>query len=185
MDANTIVNVINRSSWMVSYEIPETDHRHRNFAPGEVKKIPYGEIEAVCQQNGGQVIFDEYLMIQDPKAAEEAMNKKPEPEYFMTAEQVKKWLPTCSLDELLDALDFAPEGVLSLIKQYAVELPLSDMNKCNAIKEKLHFDVIKALELIKEDEPKKEEEKKERRAAPKAEKETGRRVSIKLPENKE
>ena len=183
MDTNKIVNVTNRCSHIVGYTIPETDNRSRTFAPGETKKIPYDEIEAVCQTYGGKIIFDNYLMIGDSTLVETIMDKKPEPEYFMTADQVKKWLPTCTQDEFLDALDFAPEGVISLIKQYALELPLNDMNKCNAIKEKLNFDVLKALELTKEDEPKQEEEKKERRAAP-AEK-SGRRVSIKLPENKE
>jgi len=105
----------------------------------------------------------------------------------MTSEQVKQWLPSCSLDQLLDALDFAPDGVLSLIKKYAVELPLNDMNKCNAIKEKLKFDVLKAIELekmSKEEDAPKQEEKKERRVAPPKTEEPARRASITLPEKK-
>jgi len=38
-------------------------------------------------------------------------------------------MKTGSLDEFLDCLDFAPEGVTDLIKTLAVELPLNDVAK--------------------------------------------------------
>lgn len=187
--AEDLLTVTNRSSHSVSYPVPESDGtRWRDFEPGTSKKLTYGELEQAIQQSGCALLFAKYLMITDPNAAEEIMNKKQEPEYFMTSEQVKKWLPTCSLNELLDALDFAPDGVLSLIKQYAVELPLTDMNKAEAIKEKLGFDVMRAIQLDKESkatEEAKQEEKKERRvtiAAPAGQ--AGRRVVVTAPENK-
>ena len=40
----TMYNVKNRSSSMVVYKIPETNLR-REFAPGETKRIPFGELE--------------------------------------------------------------------------------------------------------------------------------------------
>ena len=187
MKSDTILLVTNRSSHVVGYPIPEAEGRWRDFNPGETKKITFGEIEAACQKEGTKVLFCKYLLINSSEAVEEVMNEKPEPEYFMTAEQVKSWMPTCTLDQFLDALDFAPEGVLSLIKKYAVELPLNDMNKCNAIKEKLKFDVLKAIELDKasKEDASKVEEKKERRAAPAAPvAEPGRRVNITLPDKK-
>ena len=50
-----------------------------------------------------------------------------------------------SLDAFLDALDFAPTGVIDLIKTFAVQLPLNDVEKCNALKEKTGFDVMTAI----------------------------------------
>lgn len=184
-----ILNVTNRSSHSVSYPVPESDNkRWRDFAPNETKKITYGEIEAAVQQPGCNLLFYRYLLITDSDAAEEVMNQKPELEYFMTADQIKTWLPTCSLDQLLDALDFAPEGVLTLIKKYAVELPLNDMNKANAIKKKLKFDVIKAIELdktSKEEDKVPLEEKKERRVVLNdSNGQPTRRVTITPTENK-
>ena len=44
MDKNTICSVKNRSSSQVCYRIPE-DGIRRTFAPGEVKKINYNELE--------------------------------------------------------------------------------------------------------------------------------------------
>jgi len=187
MNADTILLVTNRSSHTVAYPIPETEGRWRTFAAGETKKLPFNEIEAACQIDGCKALFNRYLLIDNAEAAEAAMNIKPEPEYFMTSEQVKKWLPACSLDELLDALDFAPDGVLTLIKKYAVELPLNDMNKCNAIKEKLKFDVLKAIELdkiSKEDTPKVEEKKERRVTLVTKTEEPTRRVNIKLSDEK-
>ena len=55
-------------------------------------------------------------------------------------------------DDFLDCLDFAPVGVIDLIKQLAVSLPLNDMEKREAIKNKFGFDVTKAIENSKIDE---------------------------------
>jgi len=56
-----------------------------------------------------------------------------------------------SLDEFLDCLDFAPEGVLDLIKEYAVTLPLNDVAKRQAILDKLGFNVTVAIDLQKDE----------------------------------
>ena len=45
----TKYNVKNRSSSVVVYRIPETNLR-REFAPGEVKSIPFGELEKLTFQ---------------------------------------------------------------------------------------------------------------------------------------
>ena len=50
-----------------------------------------------------------------------------------------------SLEEFLDCLDFAPEGVLEAIKTLSVELPLNDVAKRKAILEKMNFNVDNAV----------------------------------------
>ena len=47
----------------------------------------------------------------------------------------------------MDCLDFAPEAVKDTIKSMAVDLPLNDMSKRQAILDKLGFDVTKAIEI--------------------------------------
>ena len=64
----------------------------------------------------------------------------------------------------MDALDFAPEGVVSLIKDKAVEIKLNDVYKREIIAQKTKFDVSKAIEYNEVSE--KVEEVKERRSAP-------------------
>ena len=42
-----------------------------------------------------------------------------EREYFFSEADIKKLMTEDSLDAFLDALDFAPEGVIDMIKEYA------------------------------------------------------------------
>ena len=56
-----------------------------------------------------------------------------------------------SLDSFLDALDFAPIGVIDLIKKMAIEIPMVDIQKRKALKEKTGFDVEAALKHNEED----------------------------------
>ena len=59
-------------------------------------------------------------------------------------------MQTGSLDEFLDCLDFAPEGVKDLIKNLSVELPLNDVAKREAILNKLGFNVDNAIRIKRE-----------------------------------
>jgi hypothetical protein len=59
-------------------------------------------------------------------------------------------MKTGSLDEFLDCLDFAPEGVKDLIKNLSVELPLNDVAKREAIFNKLGFNVDNAIRIKRE-----------------------------------
>lgn len=139
------VQVKNRSSSMVVYSIPEKNIR-REFMPAETKILPYEELADLTFQPGGRAIMENFLQIQSVEATSE-LNVHTEPEYNMSEKDVQELLTTGSLDSLLDALDFAPVGVIDLIKQYAVALPLNDMSKRKAIKDKTGFDVTKALEM--------------------------------------
>ena len=143
MDNNTVFNVKNRSAGVVGYNIPEEKLR-REFAPGETKKISWYELDKLSYQPGGTALMEEYLLIYNDEAVKE-LNLKTEPEYFMTEADVVKLIKIGSHDEWLDALDFAPAGVMDLIKQLSVTIPLSDYNKRISLKQKTGFDVDKAI----------------------------------------
>jgi hypothetical protein len=74
-----------------------------------------------------------------------SLNIKTEPEYNMNEQQVVDLLLHGSLYEFLDCLDFAPTGVIELIKKFAFQLPLSDYEKRKALKNKTGFDVDAAI----------------------------------------
>jgi hypothetical protein len=135
----TMYNVKNRSSSVVVYRIPEKNLR-REFAPGETKKIPFGELEKLTYQQGGKELLENFLQIIDNEPTED-LNIHRELEYDMSEAQIRDLLLTGTLDSFLDALDFAPLGVIDLIKSLAVSLPLTDLNKRKALKEKTGFDV--------------------------------------------
>lgn len=146
MEKNTIYNVLNRSGSQVLYTIPE-DNIRREFMPGEVKRISYEELEKLSYIPGGRVMLMEYLQIQD-QVALDGLAIQTEPEYFLTREQVIDLLQNGSMDAFLDCLDFAPEGVLQLVKDLAIEIRLNNVDKREAIKKVLGFDVTKAIEVL-------------------------------------
>jgi hypothetical protein len=161
-----IYKVTNRSNSTVIYNIPELNLR-REFAPGETKRVPFSELEKLTFQQGGRELLENFLQILEEEVTTN-LNVNREVEYNMNEQQIAALLQTGSLDAFLDALDFAPIGVIDLIKTMAVQLPLTDMNKRKALKEKTGFDVDRALVHI-------EEEKAEEKA-PAAPASTGRRV---------
>lgn len=146
---NTMYNVKNRSSSVVVYKIPETNLR-REFAPGETKRIPFGELEKLTFQSGGRELLENFLQIMEEEVTTD-LNVKREPEYNMSEAEIRSLLLTDSLDAFLDALDFAPIGVIDLIKTMAVSLPLTDLNKRRALKDKTGFDVDAALRHVEEE----------------------------------
>ena len=163
---NTKYNVKNRSSSVVVYRIPESNLR-REFAPGETKPIPFEELEKLTYQEGGRELLENFLQIMDEIPTTE-LNINREVEYDMSEADIQKLLLSDPLDNFLDALDFAPIGVIDLIKSMAVSLPLTDIDKRRALKDKTGFDVDAALHHL-------EEERAEEKA-PAAAPVTGRRV---------
>lgn len=161
INANTMYNVKNRSSSQVVYRIPESNLR-REFAPGEIKRVPFGELEKLTYQSGGRELLENFLQIMEDEVTTD-LNVHREVEYDMSESQIRDLLLTGSLDAFLDALDFAPIGVQDLIKSMAVSLPLQDLNKRKALKDKTGFDVDKAIMHVEEE---KAEEKTAAAAAP-------------------
>ena len=149
INQNTKYNVKNRSSSTVVYRIPE-DNIRREFAPGETKPITFGELEKLTYQQGGRELLEQFLQIGEEIVTRD-LNIHREIEYDMSENQIKALLLNGSLDAFLDALDFAPLGVIDLIKTLAVQLPLTDLNKRKALKDKTGFDVDKALTHIEEE----------------------------------
>lgn len=141
---NKLVNVKNRSASVAIYRIPDMNIR-REFAPGETMQIPVSELQKLMYIAGGRELLASYLQVTDD-AVTENLNIPTEAEYYMSEEQVVELLKTGSLDALLDCLDFAPPGVIDLVKAFAVKLPLNDIAKREAIFKKTGFDVTKAIE---------------------------------------
>lgn len=151
------VSVKNRSSSMVVYSVPEMGIR-REFAPNEVKTVTMDELNALSYLPGGMNLIHKHLFIQDESALAE-MSVKVEPEYYLDEKGVIELLEKGSMDAFLDCLDFAPEGVLDLIKKHAVALPVNDTRKRDAIKSKMGFDVTAAIKNLEEARKAEEEER--------------------------
>ena len=149
MNKNTKIKIRNRSASSVGYEIPDMGNYARKFAAGEVKELPFEEIQKVAYIPGGEYLLQHYLVIENLEARDEILGSV-ELEYTYSDSDVKELLLHRTLDELLDCLDFAPLGVIDMIKKYAVELELNDIRKRKAIQNKLGFNIDSAIAINQE-----------------------------------
>ena len=137
------VTVENRSAGKIVYQIPDR-HIRRELAPRQTLRVPKEEIEALAYTAGGLDLIRNHLLVKDEQVLDE-LNIHREPEYYMNADNVAALIKTGSMDEFLDALDFAPEGVIDMIKDLSVQIPLNDFSKRQALKAKTGFDVDAAI----------------------------------------
>lgn len=166
LDKNTIIKVTNRDNGSVGYYIQDLDIR-RDFMPGETKEITMQELQKLHVQLGGPELLKMCLVLDNKDAIKELIGEV-EPEYFYDEKDIKNLLLNGTIEQFLDCLDFAPAGVIDLIKDLAVKLEISDIRKRNAIKNKTGLDVTKAIEINHEteNERKTAEEKTRRTAMP-------------------
>ena len=147
--STAMYNVKNRSAGVAVYSIPEMGIS-RSFQPGEIKQISAEELEKLTYRPGGMALLANFLQIIEPEAiAKVGLN--PQPEYHMSEQDIVKLMQTGSIDEFLDCLDFAPPGVIDLIKKLSVSLPLTDIQKVSALKAKTGFDAAAALKHVMEE----------------------------------
>lgn len=179
MELTTKIKVLNRDSGAVVYSIPEMNGLTRVFQSGETKEISFEQLQKLSYIPGGMQLLKDCLVIQNNKEAIQSLLGQVEPEYSYTKDDIVKLMKEGSIEEFLDCLDFAPEGVKDLIKTLSVQLPLNDVMKREAILEKLGFNVDNAIRIKKEvAEPVKEEPVTRRRVKKTQTKPvtTGRRV---------
>lgn len=145
------VKVTNRSGANIVYTVNMDNGQviRRDFNVGETIEMDKAELQKLSYQPGGRELIMNYLLVQDQATVNEISNKV-EPEYWMQEENIVRLLREGTMDEFLDCLDFAPEGVLDLIKRFSVTLPLNDIAKCEALMEKTGFDAQKAIAINKE-----------------------------------
>lgn len=146
MNKDTLIKVINKYNGTVGYDVPDLGI-HRNFYPRESKDVTFEELEKLSYTPGGDIILRDYLEVTNEEAIAQLFHKEPEPEYHYDLKDIAQIMVNGTLDQFLDCLDFAPEAIKESIKDIAVELPLNDMAKREAIKEKMGFDVTKAIEI--------------------------------------
>lgn len=166
LDKTALIKVVNRDNGTVGYTIPDLGNLHRNFQPKEEKEVTMEELRKLSYLPGGMVMLQDCLIIKNPEAVAELLGEV-EPEYHYTEADIKQLLLYGTMDQFMDCLDFAPQGVIDLLKTMAVDLKVNNIEKREAIKEKTGFDVSKAIEINRLSEEDAEAPvEKTRRAAP-------------------
>ena len=150
LNKNTRIKVKNRSTGSIGYAVPDLGNLRRRFVSGEIKEVTFDELQKLSYTPGGNYMLKNYLVIMDNNEAVQALIGGVELEYNYSKEDIKNLLLNGSMDELLDCLDFAPVGVIDLVKQIAVGIELNDLQKRQAILNKTGFSVDNAIKIKNE-----------------------------------
>ena len=153
------VTVRNFTDQRVVYVIPEKNIR-REFMGFESKVVEVGELRELWYKSGGAKLLQDYLGVDNKELAKEfdITDDLFNHEYSWTQEDIDRVLTSGSEDELADALDYAPRGIVETLVDRAVALRIPNMNKRKLIKEMTDKDVSKKIaysEMLDSDEPEK------------------------------
>ena len=176
VSSSTMVSVTNMTEHKITLVDKNTRTRYA-FGPQQSKSLSAGEIRSLAYVPGIlTMFFDGKLRLGNDKLAVEFNIPVDVPEYAYTIEDIDNILLNEDIEVLLDTLDFAPEGIIELVKSRAVALKIPSLEKRKVISERLSTDKMKVSidKMIRETEEMEEalpaaEEKpveKKRRRAP-------------------
>ena len=117
-----------------------------SFNKGETRKVAFDDLLELNSSDGGKKLLTEYLIIKD-KEALAALEFNTEPEYYYTEKEIRKLLQEGTLDQLEDCLNFAPEGVIDILKDVALEIELPDTRKRKLIAKKTGYNIDNILRV--------------------------------------
>ena len=146
LEDKEMVEVRNLVDHMVVYKIDELNRRVV-FNPFETKKVPVDELRRLNYQTGGQILLHNYLCILNDELRQEFSIDPTVIEYDWTIKDIDAALTSSPIDELLDALEFGPEGIKNMLVDRAVQLKIPDTNRRKAIQEITGVDVNNMISL--------------------------------------
>lgn len=168
IDGSELVPVKNMMGHEVGYTTINGVTRH--FAPHMTINIKASELRDLSYETGGLIFLQNYVRVGNPTLAAEFGISDDAIEYNWNEDDIVKALTTSDLDVLLDALDFAPEGIVEELKNKAIELEIADGNRIAAINKRLGVDIntmIKNKHAYDSKDDKAETETKQRRSTAK------------------
>lgn len=183
------VTLRNFTTNAVVYRTPSTNVR-RELPSGGSIKVTAGEIREMMYDKGCADILLNYVQICNRSLALEVGVSEDsfENEYNWNLEDIRKCLLTGSLEELEDAMDFAPDGIKESLLTEAVELEIPDIRKREVISKGMKRDVSGMIEnkhRINADAETTEKKTTTRRAAKKTTTTTKRRTTAAKPKVEE
>lgn len=141
MDKNRKVVVKNRTKGMVGYKI-DTLRVYRHWdKTGDILYISIDELIELSTLPGGLKLLEKYLLIEDEEAVSIVFGREMEPEYNYTEKEIDFLLYKAEDNQLFDCLDYAPEGVLRIIRSKSVDKIPNTTAKVEAINKRLNINL--------------------------------------------
>ena len=122
------VKVWSMGAGLVSYSLSDPQV-NRTWRPNELKVLTFHELYQLSNHPGGMPLLRDRLQIRDNKVRE-ALQLSLDPEFLYTEEDAKNLVINGTENEVLDALEFGPLGLDSMIKHHAV-LHIDSLDKVN------------------------------------------------------
>lgn len=151
MTEQKLIQVRNLVDHNVVIPDPEA-HRRYSFQPYEVKKIDEETLRRLSYRYGVLYMFKNCLCVEDDELAREfgVAEDSLEHEYKWTQTDIDNCLLNGTVEELLDALDFAPEGIVDTLVQRAIDLKINDVSKRKAILDKTGKNIDSMIQLVEQ-----------------------------------
>lgn len=151
MDGNRKVSVRSRTEGSVAYKLDSLRVARSWPKSGSVLQISIDELKELMVCPGGEYILRNLVIIEDEAARIEILGAEVQPEYNYTEDEIKYLLYEAEDNALLDCLDYAPVGVLELIKEFSLEKMPNTTAKIKAINQKLNINLNKIIEMMRDD----------------------------------
>jgi len=136
----------------------------RTWRPNELKVLTFHELYQLSNHPGGAVLLKERLQIRDNKVRQ-ALQLPLDPEYLYTEEDAKNLAINGTQEQILDALEFGPLGLASMIKHHAI-LTANSLDRVNFFNTLFSMN-IQELRKSVEEAPEEKPEAPRRRSQPK------------------
>lgn len=138
-----MVDVKNRTKTTLYYEIPEL-RVSRSFGGEETKSIDIEELKALQYVPGGDVMLQQYLLIEDEDALNELQLTLSDV-YSLNRDDIKNILINGSNEDLTYFVKHAPKGGIEALKEIGIETRLSDVNKNKIIFDNTGYNIMSAI----------------------------------------
>lgn len=167
MDLTRKVAVRSRARGVVNYKIDSLRVKRIWQKSGDIINIPIDELIELTTIRGGQRLLDKYLVIEDKEALKLIYDYELAPEYSYGEAEIDFLLHAGTNEQLFDALDYAPQGALDLIRIMAIKNKPDTILKLEAINNKFGINLNTIIKNSEADTDSQEvEETPIRRSAP-------------------
>ena len=139
IDKDTVCTIESLCDVELGYKLPSGVQR--TLVPRVKMEVTAGELRELFYAPGGQYMLQQLIRVNNKELAAEFGRNDDDKEYWWTLEDMKKCLLEDKVEVLLDALDFAPDGVCDTLRDMAIEYEIKDGNKIDAINKKFNIDI--------------------------------------------
>lgn len=148
--ADMEVKLFNNSGGRVSYNLSEPRVSREFYRPGHMISVTFDEVYALSNEPGGMDILLHFLQVRDSKVRK-ALSLPMDPEYLYTPEDIKTLVLKGTEDQLLDAIEFGPYGMVELIRKTAFDLRLDSASRIELLSDVLKIDLKRIYKNAEED----------------------------------